>query len=104
MALASEDLVKDFWMALWEVQYAARHDNVPGSLRDFGKMANHNFEIWFTQPGMLKAFASRVLSGPSDPRVAAAGLLRMNCARTAHACLRLLDLLESISDGKQQSC
>ena len=79
MALASEDLVKDFWMALWEVQYAARHDNVPGSLRDFGKMANHNFEILFTQPGMLKAFASRVLSGPSDLQVVVAELPERTC-------------------------
>jgi len=98
MALASEDLVKDFWMAMWKVQYAARHDNVPGSLRDFGKMANHNFEIWFTQPGMLKAFASGVLSGPSDLQVAVAELPE----RTAHACLRLLELFESISDGRRQ--
>ena len=98
MALASEDLVKDFWMAMWEVQCAARHDNVLGSLRDFGKMANHNFEIWFTQPGMLKTFASRVLSGPSDLRIATAELPE----RTAHTCLRLLDLLESISDGCRQ--
>jgi len=67
MELASEALVKDFWIAVWEVQYATRHDNVPGSLRYFGKMANHNFEIWLTQPGMLKAFASTVLSKPSDP-------------------------------------
>ena len=70
MELASEALVKDFWIAIWEVQYAARHDNVPGSLQDFGRMTNHNFEIWFTQPGMLKAFASKVLSGSSDLYVA----------------------------------
>jgi len=28
MGLPSEDLVKDLWTAMWEVQYAARHDNV----------------------------------------------------------------------------
>jgi len=57
MGLPSEALVKDFWTAMWQVQYAARHDNVPGSLRDFGKMANRNYEIWFTHHDVLKAFA-----------------------------------------------
>ena len=37
MGLPSEALVKDFWTAMWEVYYTARHDNVPRSLRDFGK-------------------------------------------------------------------
>jgi len=32
MDLPSEALVKDFWTAMWELQYAARHDNVPGLL------------------------------------------------------------------------
>jgi len=45
MGLPSEALVKAFWTSMWEVQYAARNDNVPGSLRDFGKMANRNFGI-----------------------------------------------------------
>ena len=98
MELASEALVKDFWIAMWEVQYAARHDNVPGPLRDFGRMTNHEFEIWFTQPGMLKAFATRVLSGSSDLYVATAKLP----VCTAYACWRLLHLLESISDGRRQ--
>ena len=49
---------------------------------------------------MLKAFASRVLSGPSDLRVATAELPQ----RTVHACWRLLDLLESISDRSRISC
>jgi len=53
MGVPSEALVKDFWTAMWEVQYAAQHDNVPGSLRDFGKIANHSFEIWFTRHGVL---------------------------------------------------
>ena len=97
MALASEDLVQDFRMAMWKVQYAATHDNVPGPLRDFGKIANHNFEIWFMQPSTLKAFAIGVLSGPSDLRIATAELPE----RTAHACWRLLDLLESISDRRR---
>ena len=42
MGLPSEALVKDFSTAMWEVHYAARYDNVPGSLRDFGKIANRN--------------------------------------------------------------
>jgi len=69
MDLPSEALVKDFWAAMWQVQYAARYDNVPGSLRNFGKIANRNFEIWFTRHGVLKAFASGMLSGPTDLRI-----------------------------------
>jgi len=53
MGLPSEALVKDLWTAVWEVQYAARHGSVPGTLRDFGKIANQNFEIWFTRHGGL---------------------------------------------------
>jgi len=83
---------------MWEVQYAARHDNVPGTLRDFGKIANRNFEIWFTRHVVLKAFASGVLSGPTDLRIVTVGLPE----HTAHACWRLLDLLESITDGRRQ--
>jgi len=84
---------------MWEVQYAARHDNVPGLLRDFGKMANRNFEIiWFTHHDVLKAFASGVLSGPTDLRIATAELPD----HTAQTCWRLLALLESICDGHRQ--
>ena len=54
--------------------------------------------VLHTQIGMLKAFASRVLSGPSDLQVAVAELPE----RTAQACLRLLDLLEFSSDGGRQ--
>jgi len=92
MGPPSEDLVKDFWAAMWQVQYAARHDNVPGSLRDFGKIANRNFEIWFTRHGVLKAFGSSVLSSPTDLRIVTAELPE----HTALACWRLLDLLEFV--------
>jgi len=37
MGLPSEALVKDFWAAMWQVQHAARYDNVPDTLRSFGK-------------------------------------------------------------------
>jgi len=47
---------------------------------------------------MLKAFASGVLSGPIDLRIVTAELPE----HTALACWRLLDLLESITDGRQQ--
>ena len=102
MGLPSEGLIKDFWadtgrFAMWQVQYAARYDNVPGSLRNFGKIANRNFEIWFTPHGVQKAFASGVLSGPTDLRIVTAELPE----HTAQACWRLLDLLESITDGRQ---
>jgi len=97
MGLLSEALVKAFWTAMWEVQHAARHDNVPGSLRDFSKMAKHNFQIWFTHHDVLKAFASGVLSRPTDLRIATAELPEY----TALACWRLLDLLESICDDRQ---
>ena len=53
---------------MWEVQYAVRHDNVPGSLQDFGKIANRNFEIrGLTSPvcikplGVVHAFHGYVL-------------------------------------------
>jgi len=92
MGLLSEALVKDFLTAMWEVQYAAWYENVPSSLRDFGKIANQNFEIWFTRHCGLKAFASGVLSGPTDLRIVTAELPK----HTAQACWRLLDLLESI--------
>jgi hypothetical protein len=70
MELPSEDLVKDVWSQMWEVQTFARQDHIPGPLRDFGKIANRQFEtwLWFTRPGALKEFARRVLSGPSDLR------------------------------------
>ena len=80
--------------------YAVRYDNVPGSLRDFGKIANHNFKIWFTRHGVLKAFARGVLSGPTDLRIVTAEL--PDQYHTAQVCWRLLDLLESITDGRQQ--
>jgi len=37
MGVPSEALVKDFWAAMWQVQYSARYDNVPGTLRNFKK-------------------------------------------------------------------
>jgi len=68
---------------MWEAQYAARHDNVAGLLRDFGKMANRNFEIWFTHHDVLKAFASGVLSGPTD--------LRIDCRVARSYCAGMLE-------------
>ena len=79
------------------MQYAARYDNVPGSLRDFEKIDNRYFEIWFTRHGGLKAFAGDVLSDPTDLRIVIVELPE----HTALACWRLLDLLESITDGRQ---
>jgi hypothetical protein len=94
MALPSEDLVKCIWMAMWDVQAAARRDKVPGPLQDIGKTANRQFEYWFTHPGALHKFAKGVLCGAIDLR-ATTGQLPV---ATRDSCWRFLDLLESI-DG-----
>lgn len=96
MALPSEELVKEVWSAMWAIQHHARHENVPGSIRDFGDMASRCFECWFTIPGTLKSFACGVLSGPTDC-LATTGRLPTG---TAEACWRFITLLESIRDGR----
>jgi len=55
-------------------------------------MANRNSEIWFIHHDVLKAFASGVLSAPTDLRIATAELPE----HTALACWRLLYLLLSL--------
>ena len=45
MGLLSEALVKTFWTAMWAVQYAARHDDVPGSLRISVKWPTASFKF-----------------------------------------------------------
>ena len=64
---------------------------------EISKKANRTFEILFARHGVLKAFGSGVLSGPTDLRIVTAELPE----HTAQACWRLLDLLESITDGRQ---
>ena len=95
MALPNENLVKDVWFAMWEVQTHARREKMPGPCRDLGKLANRCFEVWLMRPGALETFARGVLSGPTDLR-ATTGQLP---AGLADACWRLITLLEQIRDG-----
>lgn len=88
MSLPPEALVKDVWFAMWDVQTRARHDKVPGPLRDFGKTASRRFEEWFTHPGDLQTFAGEVLSGLTGLDV------HQLPEDTAAACWRLIALLE----------
>jgi len=46
----------------------ARREKVPGPLRDFGKLANNCFELWFTKPDAFETYARGVLAGPTDLR------------------------------------
>ena len=93
MALPSEELVKEVWSAMWAIQQNARHEKVPGPIRDFGDIASRCFECWFTTPGTLNYFACGVLSKPVDLR-ATTGQLP---AGTAEACWRFIALLERVA-------
>ena len=90
MALPREELVKAVWSAMWEIQWAAKREKIPGPIPDFGEMASRCFECWFTTPGTLKSFAIGVLSRRPDLREAT----RRLPLELSQAVWRLISLLE----------
>jgi len=97
MALPDENLVKDVWAAMWEVQMHARREKVQGPLGDFGKLANRYFEQWLTKPDALRLYAEMVFAGHFDLQKTTRQLQRLySCyaSDTAQACIRLILLLK----------
>ena len=90
MTLPREELVKAVWGALWEIQWAAKREKLPGPIPDFGEMASRCLECWFTAPGALKSFAIGVLFGPIDIRETT----RLLSSELSQAFWRLISLLE----------
>jgi len=100
MALPDESLVKDVWLAMWEVQMYARREKILGPCRNLGKLANSCFEQWLAKPDVLRLYAEKVLADPFDPRETTRQLQHLHscyATDTARACIRLISLLEKVS-------
>jgi len=97
MALPDENVVKDVWSTMWEVQMHARRENMPGGpYQDFGIIANSCFEQQFTKPDTLCLYAEMVLAILAifeDPQETTRQLQRL-LLDTAQACIRLISLLK----------
>ena len=88
-------LVDELYSAMLEVEHCARRNQIPGPL---ARIAQKSLDLWRTDMGAARWFASMVLAGPTDLRVTTGQLPEPS--RTA--CLRLVLLLESLASGEMR--
>jgi len=90
-------LADELYFALLEVGYCARRQRIPDPLAStLINIAQCSLELWRRDEQAVMRFARRVLSGPTNLRETTGRLPKP----VASACLRLLKLLEALSDSR----
>ena len=91
-------LYEELYFTILDVETQARREKVPGPLaRSLIDTAHKMIDVWQRDERAASRFAAMVLLGPTSLRETAGRLP----PDTAHACWRLIALLEYLSNGRQ---